>query len=382
MHNKNLLIDVDECTVVLSPTMEITFVGEWKTTAEEIISTFTRLADLEEIFGVKKDADDTRPLPQGYTKGYVYGDNPFYFAVAFHPDQPKMGVIIKFSATSWSVYCDRGVTNIKRFLCSINSDLYRSRLSRIDFAVDYQNWNFTVNDIYQSLKSQRLQIQNYNGKKNPSSITAHEHDGIASTIYVGSKKSGTRLFLRIYDKQQEQIEKKGSRLQEALITKSWVRFEAVYKGIYAHILTDLIKMTDENKLTDLIADKITEKYRFYDTTEKRYTNFTTALIENSKEDFAHLTIGSTRDNDFLGSIIHLIYGSGLFAILYKCDKVRGEGTSKKLLDFLYSIYIEEYEPNNDVKHWIKEHKKAINEQSSEGALKLLELYNANRKKLL
>ena len=152
MYDKKLSIDVDECTVVLSPTMEINCVGEWKTAAEEIISEFTRLADLEKIFGVKKDADDTRPLPQGYTKGYVYGDNPFYFAVAFHPEHPKMGVCIKFSATSWAVYCDRGVTNVKCFLCSINSDLYSSRLSRIDFAVDYQNWDFTVNDIYQSLK--------------------------------------------------------------------------------------------------------------------------------------------------------------------------------------------------------------------------------------
>ena len=40
--------------------------------------------------------------PQGYTVAYQYGDNPFYFAVAYHPSHPKMGVIVKFSAYSWA----------------------------------------------------------------------------------------------------------------------------------------------------------------------------------------------------------------------------------------------------------------------------------------
>lgn len=373
---KRLLLGVDELTLVLSTTAEIESPKEWDEIAQNIVNEFTKRANLENIFGVKRESDDT--LPQGYTVGYKYGDNPFYFSVAYHPEHAKMGVVVKYSATSWRVYCAWGKTNVKRFLHSVKSNLYNCRLSRIDFAVDYQNWDFSVNDIYQNIKSQHLKIQNYKGIKNPSEVTGHEADGVASTFYVGSRKSGTKLFLRVYDKQQEQIEKGGIRLQEALSTQSWVRFEAVYKGKYAHILTDLIRNTDEDNLTDLIADKITEKYRFYDMETGEYTDFTKALLEKSKVDFERLQIDSPRDNDLIGSLYHLISGSGLFSTLYKCDEIWGNEASKELLKYLHGIFKKEYEPNEDIKLWLKKHKNTMEKQSLNDVLKLLEQFKSQK----
>lgn len=368
--NPEISIGIDELTVVLSADKALVKgLAGWMPKAESMIKELSRLARFEGIFGTQKDLDG-RP-PQGYTAAYQYGDNPFYFAAAYHPSCPKMGVVVKFSAHSWAVYCQRGQTNIKRFLGSIQSKSYRIRISRVDFTVDYQNWDISVDDIYQKLINNRLEIHDHKSRASHSGITAHEFNGRASTFYVGSRKTGTRLFLRVYDKKAEQIEKKGFRFKEALNTDSWVRFEAVFKGDYAHQLTDIIMETGEEKLEDLIADKVAEKYRFYDLESRKYTDFTTALLKKSKEIFPRLRLESPRDNDFINSLIHLVRGSGLFSSLYKCDEIWGDESSMTLLKCLHDIYKDDYEPNDDVQLWLKKHKSTLEKQSLKDDLELL-----------
>ena len=63
--------------------------------------------------------------------------------------------------------------------------------------------------------------------------------------------------------------------------------------------------------------------------------------------------------------------------MYKCDKIWGEKASKKLLEELHNIYKKEYTPNDDVKHWVKEHEKAMKKQSLKDILKDLKLYKYN-----
>lgn len=367
---KKVLVGVDELTAVLMSAMIYADgLAEWEAKAEKMIKKFAQLANLEGIFGKQKELEGSPP--QGYTVAYQYGDNPFYFAVAYHPSHPKMGVIVKFSAYSWAVYCEKMETDIKRFLGSVQSKFYRVRLSRVDFTVDYQNWDMSVNDIYQKLKKKQLEIHNHKGGVNHSEINAQETDGKASTFYVGSRKTGTRLFLRVYDKKKEQVEKKGFRYKESLNTKSWVRFEAVFKADYAHQLTHIIMKTDEEKLADLIADKVAEKYRFYDLTNKEYTDFTTALLKKSKEVFPRLRLESPRDNDFTRSLIHLVNGSGLFPAMHKCDETWGIKSSLVLLKCLYDIYTYNYIPNEDVQLWLKKYRSILLRHSLEEELELL-----------
>lgn len=374
---KKVLVGVDELTAVLMSAMIYADgLAGWEAKAEKMIKEFARLANLEGIFGKQKKLEN-KP-PQGYTVAYQYGDNPFYFAVAYHPSHPKMGVVVKFSAYSWAVYCQRGQTNIKRFLHSVQSAAYSIRLSRVDFTVDYQNWDMSVDDIYHKLINKQLEIHNHKDEVNHSGITAYEDNGKASTFYVGSKKTGTRLFLRVYDKKKEQIEQKGFRFQEAVNTGSWVRFEAVFKADYAHQLTHIIMKTDEEKLADLIVDKVVEKYRFYDSESKDNTDFTKALIEKSKGDFLCLRMESPRDNDFTRSFIHLVNGSGLFPAMYKCDETWGKKSSVALLKCLYDIYVYDYIPNEDVQLWLKKYRSLLARQSLEEELELLKLSNTRK----
>ena len=379
---KQILLGVDELTLVLS-LVDKAILGdldEWQEKAESMISEFAGLANLETVFGNKKELEDK--CPQGYTIGYQYGNHPFYFAIAYHPLHPDMGVIIKFSAYSWATYCKGNSMNIKRFLKTVKSDKYNFRLSRVDFAVDYQNWDFAVDEIYQNLIAHNLEIRDYNGRKNTSTITAHEVDGVANTFYIGSKKTGTRLFLRVYDKKIEQLQNQGYRMEEALNTSSWVRCEAVYKGKYAHQLTDIIMRTEEERLSDLIADKVSEKFRFYDLHSEELLDFSQALLERANIDSERLRLESPRDNGLIGLLLHLANGSGLFSALYKCNEIWGEKTAVVLLQRLYQLYAEQYEPNDDVKRWVKKHKDAMKEQSFADDLKMLRVLKANYNKVV
>lgn len=373
----NVLLGVDECTVVLSADREaIGKLEDWQPYAEQMAAEFGKLAGLERIFGERKYLEGT--CPQGYAVAYQYGDNPFYFAVAYHPLHPQMGVVAKFSAYSWAAYCQKGNTDIRKFLHAIQSGLYSARLSRADFTADYRDWQLSVDDIYQKLTAKRLEIRDCNGRKNQSTITGHEVDGEAGTFYVGSKKAGTRLFLRVYDKKAEQMGTHGFRYGEALKAASWVRFEAVYKGSYAHQLTDIIMETGEGGMAGLIADKIAEKFRFYDPEKGAYADFSAALLEKAGTGSGRLRLESPRDNDLAASLLHLANGSGLFPALYKCDMVWGGGTSEALLQSLHRVYREKYRPNDDVLLWLKKHKAATGEQPFGEMLGALGAYRCGR----
>lgn len=362
-----ILVGIDELTLVLTIDKEIREEVEetesWETVAEKIIQEFEEKAKLEMIFGERSELTENRPA--GYKVAYKYGNQPFYFAVAYHPIHCKMGVLVKFSGHSWAVYCAEGNVDVKRFLQAVKSESYKQRLSRIDFTIDYQNWNMTVDDIYQRLVDNRLEIRNRSERKNNSEITGYEVDGEASTFYVGSKKTGTRLFMRIYNKRTEQIEKKGFRLEKALNTKSWVRFEAVFKGDYAHQLTEIIDNIQEKDLQNLIIDKVTEKFLFYDAEKKTYTDYTVALLRKAEKSFPELRLESPRDNDFVGSLLHLVRNAGLFSALYKSDKIWGKDTSEDVLSKLHQIYVEHYEPNDDIKLWLNKHTDTLQKETLE-----------------
>ncbi len=368
-----ILVGIDELTLVLTIDKEIREEVEetenWETVAEKIIREFEEKAQLETIFGDRSELTENRPA--GYKVAYKYGNQPFYFAVAYHPTHCQMGVLVKFSGHSWAVYCAEGEMNVKRFLQAVKSELYKQRLSRIDFTIDYQNWDMTVDDIYQKLVDNRLEIRNHSERKNNSEITGYEVDGEASTFYVGSKRTGTRLFMRVYNKQAEQIVKKGFRLEEALNTKTWVRFEAVFKGDYAHQLTEIIDNIEEKDIPNLIVDKFTEKFLFYNNEKEEYENYTVALLEKAKNRFLKLKLESPRDNEFIGSLFHLVRNAGLFSALYKSSEIWGEDASKDVLSKLHQIYVENYEPNDDVKLWLRKHADALQKETLEEQFKRL-----------
>lgn len=89
--------------------------------------------------------------------------------------------------------------------------------------------------------------------------------------------------MRVYNKKNEQINTNGFRLDEALNCENWVRIETSFRGKYAHQITEQLKsVSDDISMSQFIASKICDRYRFFDVSTRHYTDFTQYLIEISK----------------------------------------------------------------------------------------------------
>lgn len=147
---------------------------------------------------------------------------------------------------------------IHQFLENINnSNLYTSRLSRIDVAIDLINEKVNVNTIYNQLAKENQIVKTGSGRKNHSILSAITKDNITSTFYLGSKGKNIRVLLRVYDKKKEQIETLGVRYDEAIHYETWARFEAVFKSTYAHDLSNELKqIKSDTELKDLLVSDL------------------------------------------------------------------------------------------------------------------------------
>lgn len=354
-----LNVSVDEFTLILQSNNKVKDWEVWNQKSLDIIDEIEKKTQFKIIFGECQKM--ISGLPQGYTEGYTYGQNPFYFCIAYHPDHIEMGVIIKFSAYSWAVYqqlfleINQISINIHSFLQKIQSKLYSFRLSRIDIAIDFINENFSVNTIYNQLSKGNQIIKNVSGRKNSSSLTAYCKNNIVSTFYIGSKSKNIKALLRVYDKKKEQEENFGFRYHEAVQSHNWTRFEAVYKGNYAHTLSErLFKIQNDSELRELLVSAFTDRYRFFYKKSNQETKFTKKMLSLLNQNNYIFSSPSPRDNQLSQSIKYLVTSSGLFSTIYKINEIWGQKGLEDFIDFLENEYAN-YEANEDIQRWIKKY---------------------------
>jgi hypothetical protein len=246
----------------------------------------------------------------------------------------------------------------------VQSDIYTTRLSRIDLTADYQDFGLKVYKIYEGLKEYKLQVQNWKSNRSNRRMSAIEIDGAAETVTLGSRRGNTQSFMRIYDKKTEQIANNGFRLDEALNAKDWIRFEAVFRGKYAHQITVALlnEISDSAELQKYIAKMITDKYTFFDTEKDAETDFSEALLVIAKGcKSKHLRAESPRDNSLRQSIRYLITNAGLLPTVHKIQCIYGPDGVKQFQKFLQDQY-DIYEPNRDVAHWLNKHYDTMRKQ--------------------
>ncbi|MDL2274050.1 replication initiation factor domain-containing protein, partial [Oscillospiraceae bacterium OttesenSCG-928-G22] len=343
MNTPTILIGVDEITIVLLPLERLDCLL-WVDTISEIIEIFIGKSKIEELFGKMDYAQSG--LQQGYTHGLIFSDRPWHFGIYWHEDFSSMGICIKFSAYAYAAYMTEyskrfgTPLNVASFLRMIQSADYSVKLSRVDLTADYINYDNSINPdtIYEDLKAGTCIILDHKNRSLIRSKSAIDKDGKYSTIYLGSRKSKTNCFMRIYNKRLEQIQTMGFRYDEALQYDSWIRFEAVFRHDYARAIgADLI----ENVLTpadlqQFIAQKITEKFRFFDfdIEKKAYKmkDYTQDLLDiASTYKFDVLRSEAPTDNDLRQTIIYLQKSSGLYSTLFKVNEVWGDGTDSALM---------------------------------------------------
>ena len=79
----------------------------------------------------------------------------------------------------------------------LDEPYWELRISRIDLAIDYFNFDMSVDELYKGIKGSSIILKNHRGIKNTSKIVATEVDNVVNTIYFGSKKKNSNALLRV-----------------------------------------------------------------------------------------------------------------------------------------------------------------------------------------
>lgn len=353
-------VQVDEFTLVLQTTKRPDYIEQWPSMASNVIEEFVRLSKIEMVLG--KLEDSTQTLPQGYSNGYSCEGATYYFAIAYHTDFVQMGICIKFSAHAWMEYRKQYESlygysiQLHQFLANINTtSRYTYRLSRIDIAIDFINEKVSVNTIYNQLSKKNQVVRTASGRKNQSNLSGITQNNITSTFYLGTKGKNINALLRVYDKKLEQIETMGVNYEEALKFDNWVRFEAVYKGKYAHTLSNALEnINNDTELKNLLVSALTDRYQFYYAKSEKLTTFSKQMLNLLNQKSFMFSSPSPRTNLLEQSQKHIINGSGLFPYLYKVWHIWGDEGLNDCVAFLYDEF-ENYEPNDDVIFWLKKY---------------------------
>ena len=373
MDIKELKVGCDEFTIVLTAP-DIVQAKDWLPISEKLIEEFINLSQIETVFG--KLVPLIEKLPQGYTQGLTIDNEDCYFAIAIHEHFQNLGIIIKWSAHAWAMFQKKYFDifnqemNIYVFLKMIQSNSYNARLSRIDLTADYKNYGYdlkpdTINNKY---ANKYYRICDCNEKYSRRTLECIMKDNRVDCLYIGSRKANTKSFMRVYDKKLEQIQKSGFRLQEALQCEDWTRFEVSYRQAYAHQITEQLKNLNSNiELSQFIASKILDKYRFVDMNTEEYTEFTSDLLKVARNsNYSALRYEAPTNNSLTNSIRYIIKGSGLFAVLFKIENIWGEKAITEFFDKLLEIYkIDKEIVYKDYKmhSWMLSYGRALSQQS-------------------
>lgn len=352
---------IDEITVVLQVPRFIESkkdLEEWSAEAKLVVNHFVELADFKGIYG---HINTQEKIPAGYTNAWTFGEHNFYLAVAYHEYQPRMGIVIKFSATSLDYYCKESQLKVYEFLKLIQSDLYTIRLSRIDLTADYIDEEIDVTDIYNDLMGNRVGVYKEIVKDNDTVYRKikMKYEGYIKgneipTLYLGSVKSDTRL--KVYDKKREQLERQGNKLDKALSCNDWTRFEGVFRSKYAHQLSEeLLNINTDDEYANLIASTMLQKFRLMRVEEGIVTGdteYTQMLIDSITMQYFILKAPSNRSYDLSKNITYMFNGSGVMSTFYKVREIWGVDDLESLFNYIQT-YLDDYIPNDDCRNWLR-----------------------------
>ena len=228
-----------------------------------------------------KDLVNSRVF-SGYTEYYSGGAMTAYNQVStleytngsvkigFNSNNLQSGLCIMFSGDGLTDICNaKRLTTYQVYqeLYSIGSVYgFIGHLSRCDIAIDEFNQKLTVDTLAKRLDDKRsidrrVVIKDYRNFTNQSKIDSISNGGTFNTIYIGSQSES---FLRIYNKQYEQLISTGEYSQLARSVGSWIRFEYVLRKNYARLFSQsLLNVKDNATFTALLINTVLNKYSFY-----------------------------------------------------------------------------------------------------------------------
>lgn len=354
-----LRASVDEFTLVLQAPrdqkLELEDAEDWDSLANRLIIEFENKAKFVSILGSKMQAEK---CPAGYVQGFCYGRHNFYVVVAYNKTAYNMGIVIKFSAEALHYYLAKSKQEIYDFLQNVESDMYSMRLSRIDFDIDFIDEVFTVNSLYEKIKSKKVEVFLQKQQKEKVIFSKRNlryrgfmDEGKIQTIYLNSPLSSVNC--RIYNKRLEEIKLRKPEMKFAL-SHSWIRFEAVFKNEYAHNLTaELLKIKTQRELYDLILTCWTQKF-FFKNADGTTSVYTKKMLDALKSNDFQLLGQMPQDNDLNKLLEYVLENSGTISTLYKIKTLWGVDALAYAVSYI-NHYVSDWDANQNCIEWLKKH---------------------------
>lgn len=358
-------LGIDEITIVIKLNEgSKTKLGrhDWDVIAETISDQVDGVLELKEVFGEKNVSEKGNVA--GYDHGFEYGNNPVYFRVCYNESRWRMGLVIKFSAQSLAFYKSRYYElhneHIEVFdlinMLTEEFPEYDVLLSRIDVYADFINEGFSVEEVAKQLEDGVYSPYFSTGKRNSSKIGYYNDSekGI-NTVYIGSKGKNCKSLLRIYNKKEEQISQHGSRYEEAITYKDWVRIENEIHGDYAHKITrEIANIISVEGLTALIGTLLLNKYTLQNILGMPHPMTLKIKEAMGTVDYDwYYKASNYKDLSLLKSMEYLLDGSGLIPFLYKLNLINED----LLFDFMEMVFfrVDNYIPNKECFRWVMQH---------------------------
>ena len=275
---------------------------------------------------------------QGYNKVIKLRFNGNDVKLGYNVSQPSLGFCIHFDAMAFkSLLQGLDITAYKVYqdLCKFGLDYgYKAHLSRVDVAADLFNQSYVVNDIAKRISRQTILIKDYRGRENNSKIEYHGNESTTNTIYIGSRK---KSFLRVYNKQREQLDNHGSYLSLANSVENWTRFEYEIRSPYSRQFSEkLLQIRDDRSFNSLLLQTITDRYRFI-SPKGNILGFTKLMLNGIKDVTPTIFAPKTRLNNHdlvKRGDYYKSPKSGLIRFLEDSNNKQGTDSAKEFLNEL------------------------------------------------
>lgn len=229
---------------------------------DEILA-INRLFHFKVIFGypLKKTTGKN-----GYTYSILWGtsEQGGLISIMYNPRRIDMGILVDFTSTGKILYeelCELNNIEVNwRQIITKVYQMFKGHTSRIDIAIDFINWGYSVDKIYQKLfRGKYAFINPVKQKINFEHIQHVGRSNEVNTIYVGSRYSDA--FLRIYNKKLEQMSNKGVYHSLANHCEDWVRVEGEFKNRECHNMGAMVTTLATDNIEPYLASYVFKHWK-------------------------------------------------------------------------------------------------------------------------
>ncbi|HFI0783847.1 TPA: replication initiation factor domain-containing protein [Streptococcus suis] len=333
----------------------------------DLIFRISEKLNFEEYFGPVRSSNGY----DGYNRVYAYGEpGSTYLLAGYSSKSRKNGVSFDFKAVGLEKYlAEAGAAKGKDyqfydFIKDIKDAIIETKfymfgqlkLGRYDLAVDFINWNMSLDRIYKKIKSKEYEFYKRDRRAVPEKNNIYGYKKIdlklddirkrlsiyatteTETIYIGDRKKSNGSFLRIYNKYIESYS--NGKLTD--LTKNqtdWIRYEVELKPDRANgieLVRSIGNIKNNKEYSIWIANSVLDFFRLR-TNKGRDTDIARAIEE--------ITLGKRNANPVIERRVDKTieerkerFKSGNSGFQQLLSDIQKEQGTKGIVDFLKELY--------------------------------------------